>query len=411
MASTIKRCGNAQIPSDQISSSTSAAAEIICGNNDLVSEILQRLPPKSLIRFKSVSKTWLSLISSHTFSLLWQRYRQSHHPKISGFFLTCTFRTEIDYIPLTDIDDGQNRSLARFPNMFFQCNNRTTIMHSCNGFLLCCLTKLLLRSFHVYNPTTEQFSTLPWPFSFNHFLLLDPLYLAFDPLKSHHYKVVLLQRLHKNQVGDDLYQIHIYSSETNAWRPFGADLLSETAMDFKNGVYCNGSIHWISFGAEEASIYFDVDQERLCSMPSSPIWKAPSRYLHFGESRGRLHLAGPNINHDLIFNVHVYEMERDYSKWSLKYRVDLNTIACFLSPEIIDHYAVCTLSLIREEDEGDDVHLVLFIGTTVIISYNIKDNTFKKLHDVAPYRGSSSREVLALNSGRVYPYIETVFSV
>ena len=61
------------------------SAEIIAGNNDLISEILLRLPPKPLLQFRSVSKAWYSLISSPRF-----HHRHTHlssNPQISGVFL------------------------------------------------------------------------------------------------------------------------------------------------------------------------------------------------------------------------------------------------------------------------------------------------------------------------------------
>ncbi|XP_059627097.1 F-box protein At5g07610-like [Cornus florida] len=245
---------------------SSAAAEIIGSNHDLVMEILLLLPPKSLLRFKSISKTWFSLISDRTFCILWQQRKQSHdHPKISGLFYTCKSRTEIKYIPLKETDDvGKSKSLERFPNMY---PINTTIIHSCNGLLLCCLKKpgYSPRSYQVYNPTTKQFRSLPWPFSRTSYPA-DPLYLAFDPSKSLHYKVVLLQRIpHKYKKDNYLYQIHI----------------------------------------------------------------------------------------------------------------------------------------------EEDVYLMLFVGTNMIISYNLKDNTFKKLHDVAHHPGSSSSQLLRFKHCSLYPYIET----
>ncbi|XP_059628010.1 F-box protein At5g07610-like [Cornus florida] len=410
MASRIKRCRNAKRrrSSAQISS---AAAEIIGNNHDPVMEILLLLPPKSLIRFKSVSKTWSSLISDRTFCILWQQRRQSHDlPKTSGLFFTCKSRTQIKYIPLKDTDDGgKSRSLARFPNMY---HINTTIIHSCNGLLLCCLKKpgYSPRSYQVYNPTTKQFRSLPWPFSRTSYPA-DPLYLAFDPSKSLHYKVVLLQRIpHKYKKNNYLYQIHIYSSETNAWRPFGGDTIparSASSSDLDYGVYSNGSIHWISFHREQASIYFDVDQERLCPMPSLPILhNFGFVFRHFGVSGGHLHFIQES-SCDTRYSIDISEMESDYSKWSFKYRVDLNMMLDFVSQDMIMSHAVTVLGLVDGEDE-DDVYLMLFVGTNMIFSYNLKDNTFKKLHDVAHHPGSSSSELVLYKHCSLYPFIETL---
>ncbi|XP_059627096.1 F-box protein At5g07610-like [Cornus florida] len=239
-------------------------------------------------------------------------------------------------------------------------------------------------SYQVYNPTTKQFRSLPWPFSRTSYPA-DPLYLAFDPSKSLHYKVVLLRR-HKYKKDNYLYQIHIYSSETKAWRPFGGDTLparSAVSNDFDHGVYCDVSIHW-------TCIYFDVDQERLCPMPSLPISQtADSLLRHFGESGGHLHLTQQHT----IFTIDVSEMESDYSNWSFKYRVDFNLMVDF----------VTVLGLVLEEDGG--VYLMLFVGTNMIITYNIKDNTFKKLLDVAHCPGSSEAQLLSYKHCILHPYI------
>ncbi|XP_059659993.1 F-box protein At5g07610-like isoform X2 [Cornus florida] len=394
----LMRCRNAQ--------RQSAAAEIIGSNEDLVVEILVLLPLKSVVRFKSVSKTWFSLISGPTFPLLWQkRQRHFHDPKISGLFFTSVSRKQIKYIPLKDTDDvGKSKSLARFPNMY---TVDITIIDACNGFLLLCSEpNYMPRSYQVYNPTTKQSQTLPWPFSLATYPRDDPLYLAFDPSKSIHYKVVLLKRLLKRlRKGNGLYQIHVYSSETNAWGTPSDDHYSFPSVDLDNGVYCNGSIHWISLWTDEPSKYFDVDQERLFPMPSSPFPEID----HFGESRGYLYLTGRSFL-GTRFDIEVSELERDYSKWSLKYRLNFNMMLNFVSQEMIAPQTMSVLGLIHGKDEGD-VFLVLLVGTNMIISYNIKDDTFKKLHDVVHHPGSSQQQLGGYKSCRIHRYIETLLSV
>ncbi|XP_059664261.1 F-box protein At5g07610-like [Cornus florida] len=344
---------------DKISSPTAtAAAELIGGNEDLVVEILRLLPAKSLIGMTSVSKTC----------------------NING-------------------NGGKSQSsLVLVPDM------PTTIRHSCNGFLVC---SDLHSGNYVYHPTTKQFFIIPRSLLFRtsvsvvHLLL----YMAFDPVKSLHYKVVLLDT--PPNLVSKLYQIYIYSSATNAWRkpvghhgPFSAPV----GLGINNGVYCNGSIHWFSFWPEENSIYFDVDQERFFPMPSPP-YQVPHKFRHFGESRGHLYLTEYYDSKDSKFSVHVSQMESDYSKWSLKYQVDLNNMVDFVWQDMIVPDLVSVLSLIHGKDEGD-VFLVLLVGTNMIISYNVKHNTFKKLHNVA-----HSDELLWFKNCDVHSDTETLFPI
>ncbi|XP_059670838.1 F-box protein At5g07610-like [Cornus florida] len=412
---------------------STAAVEIIAGNEELAVEILQYLPAKSLIRFKSVSKAWLSFISTPRFSLLWQSH---HHPKVSGLFFNPRYRTEtIKYIPLTHSDDLRNQcDIATVINGGGENNSPPLFMYariidSRNGFLLVFFNKKQScssgwsRSYHVYNPTTKQFSTLPWPFpvTFTGLGDINP-YLVFDPLKSLHYKVVLVQASeHGNPY---LYQIHIYSSGTNDWRtsPLGDSHPSPKSLnkslnsvELNEGVYCNGSIHWISYRAYNTSLYFDVDQERFCPMPTPPYNYTAGCDL-FGESGGHLHYF--KYYDDMGFNVDIWEMVSDYSKWTTKYRVCLNTTTMVVDLAIKDTAVEeTTLSLIGGEDEGDAV-LVLVVRTEMnymIISYNIKENTLRKLGDVPRRPVRSWYDGPASSSWRTHPrvhsYIETLFPV
>ncbi|XP_059664254.1 F-box protein At5g07610-like [Cornus florida] len=405
MASNIRRCRNA---SEEIS----AAAEIIGGNEDLVVEILLRLPAKSLIRLNSVSKTWLSLISGYRFSILWQQHQRQ--PKISGLFFTSRYRYDIKYIPpmhiiksesdcdcnINSTNGGEYNSLALIRDM-----DTTKIIDSCNGLILiCCLFKpdYDSRTYHVYNPTTKQFSTdLHRPFPQTNF---DLLYLTFDPLKSLQYKVVWLQKLvHEVDVVEEYwwFQIHIYSSKTNEWKPSGHPFLAPLRVNFRNGVYCNGSIHWITDPLKElGSLYFDVHQERLCPLQFPPFWD-PFKFQHFGESRGHLHLVEHSRD---IFKFDVFEMERDYSKWLFKYHVDLDTMDDLGSHLKCGGHKFYVLSLtLGENDEEDSFMLLLEFHMNTIIFCNLKDNIFKKLLDVNTRQRCSS--------WRAHRCIETLFPV
>ncbi|XP_059670836.1 F-box protein At5g07610-like [Cornus florida] len=412
------------------------------GNKDPVVEILQYLPAKSLIRFKSVSKAWLSFISPPGFSLLWQSH---HHPKVSGLVFNPRSRTEtIKYIPLTHSEDLRNQcDIAAVINggeensspPLFRRAMYARIIDSRNGFLLVSFNKKQScssdwrRSYHVYDPTTKQFSTLPRPFPVTFTSSLgDNVYLVFDPLKSLHHKVVLVQASEPGSAC--LIQIHIYSSETNDWwrspldddigdfHPFPKSLnnsLNSVDLDLNGGVFCNGSIHWFSCYSQKTNLYFDVDQERFRPMPSPPY--AACFKWHFGESGGHLHYIRYYDN--MGFNVNVSEMESDYSKWTTKYRVCINmtTMVVDLALEemkMVVCNSITALSLIHGEDEGD-VFLVLVVRTKMmnytIISYNIKENTLKKLGDVSRCHVSWHDRCSWTPHPCIHSYIETLFPV
>ncbi|KAJ0099785.1 hypothetical protein Patl1_20714 [Pistacia atlantica] len=153
-------------------------------------------------------------------------------------------------------------------------------------------------------------------------------------------------------------RIEIYSPETGPWRLSGGTFTGPTDTNFNRGVFWKGAIHWIC--PSGTCFYFNVDEEKLRDMPMPPIpeeWDERRR-SSFGESGGHLHLIENYGPGGTVFNV--LEMERDYSGWFVKYKVDL-----------------------FGEENDEDSYLVVQIPKKVI-RYNFKDQTFKKIHDFAP---------------------------
>ncbi|CAA7061293.1 unnamed protein product [Microthlaspi erraticum] len=124
---------------------------------DLVTEILTRLPTKSLMRFKCVSKLWSSLIRSQYFNRC---------------FLKVPSQQQHLYICLSDSRDNRNSiilsssaPLTTPTASTFVVNNDVAIQcrgyysrQNVNGFMCNSYSKAMPR---MYNPTTRQLVTLP----------------------------------------------------------------------------------------------------------------------------------------------------------------------------------------------------------------------------------------------------------
>ncbi|OMO62633.1 hypothetical protein COLO4_32988 [Corchorus olitorius] len=83
---------------------TSNSAEQIGYSEDLLMEILLRIPPKSLLQLKLVSKQWRSLISSTSFRLSQTRMKASLKP-YALFIDTLSLASEIAVLPINPDDD------------------------------------------------------------------------------------------------------------------------------------------------------------------------------------------------------------------------------------------------------------------------------------------------------------------
>ncbi|PIA45293.1 hypothetical protein AQUCO_01700674v1 [Aquilegia coerulea] len=125
--------------------------------DDILFDIIIRLPPKSLHRFKSVSKEWCSLIQDQTFQdFYYDRRRQQANE-------THTIRLFVrsgDHYGFYFIDHAGIASKIGVGVMFCAATFSDPLVPACNG-LICFLggeNKL-----RVWNPATKQIITLPKP--------------------------------------------------------------------------------------------------------------------------------------------------------------------------------------------------------------------------------------------------------
>ncbi|KAL7582122.1 hypothetical protein Lser_V15G43667 [Lactuca serriola] len=111
----------------QIKKTQQHSGELIGSNDDLLIEILLRLPVTSVLRCKSVSKHWHSLLSDQRFTLLYK----------NGLISPGLFFQDL-YVPF----DDENNSPPPFRNLDFYPDHRgIKIIQSCNGLLFCCITR------------------------------------------------------------------------------------------------------------------------------------------------------------------------------------------------------------------------------------------------------------------------------
>ncbi|KAK4489395.1 hypothetical protein RD792_005204 [Penstemon davidsonii] len=204
---------------------TLKSAETVASIEDLLTEILLRLPVKSLLNFKSVSKQWHSVITNPNFCHLRSCWKTK--PPAIGLF----------------IHSGD-----------FSFNESLTTFH------------FLSRGpgewkYYVCIPTTKHTFRIPQLDE----TIVKGMGLAFDPAKSPHYHVVCVHECTKN--GDLLFRIHIYSSKTGSWKicgnPFSSPLISAPAVHWnwtKRFIYYFGEscdhLHFIV--ACQYEIRFDV---------------------------------------------------------------------------------------------------------------------------------------------------------
>ncbi|WMV31103.1 hypothetical protein MTR67_024488 [Solanum verrucosum] len=345
-----------------------SSARIVLSIDDLLVEILLRVPIRSLLCFKTVSKRWLSIITHPHFSVLCQ----PNPNRAVGLFLTCPYslpaKPQFDYVHF----DKKNPPKPPFKNLkFIKDSSGISVLQSCNGLMLCSNSPLRLAktNYYVCNPTTKHYTALPKSVLETENSKIHGISLAFDPAKSPHYKVICVR---DSVSSPQHYQIEIYPAQTGPWRLSGDPFIAD--VNFSKGVYWNGSIYWISTSGNLTCLYYNLDFERLGVMPMPHFPDDQGTTItYFGESCGHLHLTKISF-YTIRFDV--YEMRRDDSEWFVKYKVD------FERPDHELTYCSFTiLSLVRGKREEDAFLVLAAVNDDKVMKYNLINKTFEKFCD------------------------------
>ncbi|KAK9051052.1 hypothetical protein SSX86_027678 [Deinandra increscens subsp. villosa] len=352
---------------------TCAAHHDVCSNDDLLSMILSNLPLISLRLFKSVCKRWLNLITGDpVLHALRTKNPNADHPR-GLIFSIQNSHSELAYVPLAPKTTTKNHSLITTTTIpFYQIiSSSIKVMQSCNGLLLCQDPPC---KFYVYNPTINRYKLLPLPNSFRPHGLLIYMALAYDPAFSPHYKVIYPQEDFPRQV-----HVEVYSSETGSWRACAQTFsISSFAPFDRRAVYWGGAIHWLS----RTHVY----HFGLLDMENPDFIKVEDHEALYGvsyTSRDRLFVSRDclllvrMLPRPLRDQMNVYEMNADYSGWSVKYHVSFESDSSFVKPRV-------NLLAVVVGERVDDSFLVLEVNGVALIQYNIISKTIDRLCDVTP---------------------------
>ncbi|KAK3137048.1 hypothetical protein QOZ80_5BG0446970 [Eleusine coracana subsp. coracana] len=178
--------------------------------DDILIEILSRLPVGSVCRFKCVSRSWLNLISDPC-------YREKLPQTLAGFFYSSLHNKDHHFTSITE--NGTPFIDPSFPYLPVSSSSDLQLLDSCDGLLLCFYILrgppnsdgILSLHYAVCNPATEKWVMLP------DVMVPDGeesyARLCFDRTVSWHFHVIL----HVVDCLGYLNRLQIYSSKTGSW--------------------------------------------------------------------------------------------------------------------------------------------------------------------------------------------------
>lgn len=210
--------------------------------DEVVLQILARLPIRSLFRTKCVCKNWYKLIIDKYFIQLYNQL--SLRNPLVLIELTQSLESRSSLISVDNL-----RGVSEFSLDFMK--DRVKVRASCNG-LLCCSSIPDKGIYYVCNPMTREYKLLPRsrerPVSrFYPDGEATLVGLACD-LSVQKYNVVLAG-YHRTfgHRPDNTFMCFIFDSESNKWRKFISQQDDRfTHMNRNQVVFVNGSLHWMT---------------------------------------------------------------------------------------------------------------------------------------------------------------------
>nr|ADZ76518.1 S-haplotype-specific F-box protein [Prunus pseudocerasus] len=188
---------------------------------EILSDILVRLPAKSLVRFLCTCKSWSDLIGSSSFVSIHLNRNVKKHAHV---YLLCLHHPNFER--LADPDDPyvkQGFQWSLFSNETFEeCSKLTHplgrteyygIYGTSNG--LVCISDEILNfdsPIHIWNPSVKKFRTPPPSTNINIKFSYVALQFGFHP-RVNDYKAVRLMRTNKSALA-----VEVYSLTTDSWK-------------------------------------------------------------------------------------------------------------------------------------------------------------------------------------------------
>ncbi|KAM3354099.1 hypothetical protein ACQJBY_024998 [Aegilops geniculata] len=244
--------------------------------DDLLVEIISRVPYKSTRCCKCVSTRWRDLIAHPDHreklprSTLAGFFRKTRGMNCDPRFFHVYQSVSGDWCPF----DGHLSFLPEYEEL--------DILDCCNGLLLCLCSQPYPKEpdYVVCNPATEKWATFPAN------RIVSLAHLGFDPAVSSHFHVFELVPV---EAGDDyrIEEVGIYSSKAGGWTHQIAWDEPIEILYFSRGTFFSGVLYLPSDNNSVAAV--DVEGNcRIIPLPTShdaPI--VPNVYV----SRGQLYLT------------------------------------------------------------------------------------------------------------------------
>ncbi|RZB54742.1 hypothetical protein D0Y65_044608 [Glycine soja] len=215
---------------------------------EMVNQILLRLPVKSLLQFKTVCKSWLSHISDPHFAISHFDLAAARTERIA---LLVPFDREFLSI---DFDASLASNALNLDPLLASKSFSLVILGSCRGFLLLICGHRL----YVWNPSTDDY-------------------------------LVVLASYNRNFPQDELVtHFEYFSLRANTWKATDGTGFSYKQCYYYNdnqiGCFSNNALHWLAFRFDESLnviVAFDLTKKVFWRSLCPFFWSSETLTLYF----------------------------------------------------------------------------------------------------------------------------------
>ncbi|KAK1368157.1 F-box protein CPR30 [Heracleum sosnowskyi] len=242
--------------------------------NELIDEILCRLPVKPVLRFRCVSKGWCSLIDSNVF--VKKHLKKTLECNIGGGLIIKGGGGNFYLADFDSLDDA-SASAVQIDDPIKNLLVDSKFVGASNGLI--CVCQKQMNDVFLFNPATKKSRKIAnsppheFPTSFSQFE--DYMCgFGYDQINDD-YKVVKIAVCYSSRFRG--ITAFVYSLKTNAWTRI-QNIPSNIRFDSNIGIFASGSVHWMASKspdiADNIILGFDLQLQQFKEVPFPPITRA-----------------------------------------------------------------------------------------------------------------------------------------
>ncbi|KAL5555672.1 hypothetical protein UlMin_037908 [Ulmus minor] len=309
---------------------------------ETMEEILLRLPPQSLVRFKCVCKSWNRLINDPSF--INKHLLINKNSSCTSLFLTCD-----KLLSLASIFNDKNNDNSDYISYLVEEINiprpKEDPLSGLEETIILC------------NPAIKEFKVLPKSFFFKNSINRG-FGFGYDSI-SNDYKVVRI--FSKGELRDDVSKAEVYTLGSDSWREIKMNINLRCVYYWWNDVQPHGVAN------DDMIISFDMHEEKFNRIPLPDNVQKKMQYI------GSKTLTIWNESLALFFTYEYLHMYLFFEMWVMVDNFDGSSWIKHLTIEPLAHINHLPLAFWKKDE------LFMESSTGEIVTYNLFTKKLRKL--------------------------------